>query len=189
MIAMFFFGIGLGFNFQPLTLAVQNAVDRKDMGVATSSATFTRQIGGTLGTAVFLSILFSQAGTKINEAFQSAVPDPAYLAAARNPTGGDPQVNAQFVQQLQATQPGQSTGAGEAALQDSSFIQQLDPTLAHPFLVGFSEAMSVVFLVASGVMVFAFIATMFLPHVDLGPDPRKAGDAADEEVASMPAGH
>jgi EmrB/QacA subfamily drug resistance transporter len=190
MIGMFFFGIGLGFNFQPLTLAVQNAVDRKDMGVATSSATFTRQIGGTLGTAVFLSILFSQAGTKINEAFQSAASDPAFLAAARNPTGGDPQVNAQFVHQLQsATQSGQTSGAGETALQDSSFIQQLDPTLAHPFLVGFSEAMSVVFLVASGVMVFAFIATLFLPHVDLGPDPRKAAAVADDEVPATPAGH
>jgi hypothetical protein len=40
---------------QPLTLAVQNAVPPQDMGVATSSATFFRQMGGTLGTAVFLS--------------------------------------------------------------------------------------------------------------------------------------
>ncbi|MFZ2515044.1 MAG: MDR family MFS transporter, partial [Candidatus Lutibacillus vidarii] len=47
MIIMVFFGVGLGFNFQPLTLAVQNAVSPKDIGVATSSATFTRQIGGT----------------------------------------------------------------------------------------------------------------------------------------------
>ena len=120
----------------------------------------------------------------------SAASDPAFLAAARNPTGGDPQVNAQFVHQLQsATQSGQTSGAGETALQDSSFIQQLDPTLAHPFLVGFSEAMSVVFLVASGVMVFAFIATLFLPHVDLGPDPRKAAAVADDEVPATPAGH
>ena len=59
MIVMVVFGLGLGFNFQPLTLAVQNAVPPQQIGVATSSATFTRQIGGTLGTAVFLSILFS----------------------------------------------------------------------------------------------------------------------------------
>ena len=44
---------------QPLVLAVQNAVPPQDMGVATSSATFFRQMGGTLGTAVFLSVLFS----------------------------------------------------------------------------------------------------------------------------------
>src|SRR6476646_363811 len=46
LIPVVFFGIGLGFNFQPLTLAVQNAVSPRDIGVATSSATFTRQIGG-----------------------------------------------------------------------------------------------------------------------------------------------
>ena len=40
-------------------LAVQNTVPATDMGVATSSATFFRQIGGTLGVAVFLSLLFS----------------------------------------------------------------------------------------------------------------------------------
>ena len=36
MIVMVFFGIGLGFNFQPLTLAVQNAVSPQQIGVATS---------------------------------------------------------------------------------------------------------------------------------------------------------
>jgi EmrB/QacA subfamily drug resistance transporter len=193
MVGMFFFGVGLGFNFQPLTLAVQNAVDRKDMGVATSSATFTRQIGGTLGTAVFLSILFSQAGPKIGEAFAASAKDPAFLAAVRNPTGGDPTVNANFVQQLQAAKAsGQGVGAGGSALQDSSFIQQLDPTLAHPFLVGFAGSMSVVFLVASAVMVLAAVATFFLPHVDLGPKPGAAArtkGASEDEVPAMPAGH
>ena len=191
MVGMFFFGLGLGFNFQPLTLAIQNAVDRRDMGVATSSATFTRQIGGTLGTAVFLSILFGQAGTKIAEAFQSIAPTPAFQAALRNPTGGDPAVNRQFTEQLHAAQAsGAGSGGSAAALQDSSFIQQLDPRLARPFLVGFSEAMSVVFLVASGVMVLAVIATLFLPHVDLGPKPGERRAAAGDEADAVAAvGH
>ena len=59
-----FFGLGLGGNMQPMILAVQNAVRPRDIGVATSSATFFRQIGGTLGTAVFLSILFSKAAPR-----------------------------------------------------------------------------------------------------------------------------
>lgn len=188
MIGMFFFGIGLGFNFQPLTLAVQNAVDRRDIGVATSSATFTRQIGGTLGTAVFLSILFSQAGTKITDAFKSIAPSPQFQAALRNPTGGDPATNKAFVHSLQASQQAGGTGMGGSALSDSSFINQLDARLARPFLVGFSDAMSVVFLVAAGVLVLAFIASLFLPHVDLGPKPGAAGAREDEAVA-VPAGH
>ncbi|HEV7649333.1 MAG TPA: MDR family MFS transporter [Actinophytocola sp.] len=52
-------GVGLGLCMQTLILAIQNDVSAKDMGVATSSATFFRSIGGTVGTAVFLSILFT----------------------------------------------------------------------------------------------------------------------------------
>ncbi|MFT3969102.1 MAG: DHA2 family efflux MFS transporter permease subunit [Micropruina sp.] len=59
MIAMFVVGLGLGQLMQTLTLAVQAAAEPQDIGVATSSATFFRQIGGTLGTAIMLSLLFS----------------------------------------------------------------------------------------------------------------------------------
>ena len=182
MIVMVFFGLGLGYNFQPLTLAVQNAVDRRDIGVATSSATFTRQIGGTLGTAVFLSILFSRAAEKIPAAFARIAPTPEFQAALRNPTGGDPAVNRQFIQQVAAArQSGSTSGVGGTALSDSSFIQRLDPRLARPFLVGFADSMQSVFLVASGVLVLAVIATLFLPHVDLGPSPRAKGAQPAEE--------
>ncbi|MGW5241595.1 MDR family MFS transporter [Monashia sp. NPDC004114] len=191
MIGMFAFGIGLGFNFQPLTLAVQNAVPRRDIGVATSSATFTRQIGGTLGTAVFLSILFSQAGAKIGDAFARLAPTQAFQSALRNPNQGDPATNHQFIAQLHAASAsGNPAGAGANALQDSSFINQLDPRLARPFLVGFSDAMSTVFLVASGVLVLAFIASLFLPHVDLGPKPGEArAGSTEDEAAPVAAGH
>jgi hypothetical protein len=46
-------GAGLGFTMQTLILAVQNAVGPRDMGVATSSATFFRSMGGSLGVALF----------------------------------------------------------------------------------------------------------------------------------------
>ncbi|MFL6141898.1 MAG: MDR family MFS transporter [Labedaea sp.] len=59
MTLMLFAGAGLGLCMQTLVLSVQNVVPPKDMGVATSSATFFRSIGGTVGTAVFLSILFT----------------------------------------------------------------------------------------------------------------------------------
>ena len=52
-------GLGLGGNMQPIILAIQNAVSPREIGVATSSVTFFRQMGGTLGTAVFLSVLLS----------------------------------------------------------------------------------------------------------------------------------
>ncbi|HEV2780644.1 MAG TPA: MDR family MFS transporter [Actinophytocola sp.] len=59
MVIMTLAGGGLGLCMQTLVLSVQNVVPPKDMGVATSSATFFRSIGGTVGTAVFLSMLFT----------------------------------------------------------------------------------------------------------------------------------
>ena len=180
MLAMVMFGIGLGFNFQPLTLAIQNAVSPLDIGVATSSATFTRQIGGTLGTAIFLSILFSSARDKIGEAFQTLARGSDFLAALRNPVG-DPAANAAFIQQVQAAQAAGTTDtAFGGALNDSSFLQLIDPRLAAPFLVGFSQAMSVVFLVASFILVIAFVTSWFLPHVEL-----RSGSAYDQRNAEM----
>ena len=49
-------GAGLGLTMQVMILAVQNSVDYKDLGTATSAATFFRSIGGSLGIAVFGAI-------------------------------------------------------------------------------------------------------------------------------------
>ena len=53
------------------------------------------------------------------------------------------------------------------ALQDSSFVQRIDPRLAQPYLDGFSQAMSTVFLVATFILLIAFVVSFFLPHVEL----------------------
>ena len=53
---MFVLGLGLGLVMQVLVLAVQNAVDYQDLGVATSGATLFRSIGGSVGTAILGSI-------------------------------------------------------------------------------------------------------------------------------------
>jgi hypothetical protein len=49
-------GVGLGLVMQVLVIAVQNAVDYRDLGVATSGATLFRLVGGSLGTAVLGAI-------------------------------------------------------------------------------------------------------------------------------------
>ena len=177
MVVMVFFGLGLGFNFQPLTLAVQNAVPPQQIGVATATATFTRQIGGTLGTAVFLSILFSTASQKITTSLQAAVPTADFQAALADPA------NAAVAEQFAAAQAG--GGAATGVLQDSSFLTGLDERLAKPFLIGFSEAMELVFLVGAGVMVFGFLIMLFLPNVELRKSSsygQRANDDADAAV-------
>ena len=53
----FLLGAGLGFAMQTITVAVQNAIQRRDMGVATSAVTFFRSMGGAFGTAIFGAVL------------------------------------------------------------------------------------------------------------------------------------
>ncbi len=59
-IGMFVLGFGLGLTMQLLTLIVQNSVDVRHMGVATSTVTFFRNLGGAFGTAVFGAVLNSR---------------------------------------------------------------------------------------------------------------------------------
>ena len=53
----FVFGVGLGFTMQTIVVAVQNAVEMRDMGVATSSVTFFRSLGGAVGAAICGAVL------------------------------------------------------------------------------------------------------------------------------------
>jgi len=57
------FGIGFGLVTQVLTLAIQNAVDRRDLGIATASANLFRALGGSFGVALFGSVFASRLGT------------------------------------------------------------------------------------------------------------------------------
>jgi EmrB/QacA subfamily drug resistance transporter len=160
---MALFGLGLGGCLQTLIVAVQNAVPPRDMGVATASATFFRQMGGTLGVAVFLSILFSTVGNKIAEAFRAIAPTSEFQAALADPAVRANPANDVVVQ---AVRGGGSANAS-GVLQDSSFLQHIDSRLARPFLVGFSDAMDGVFLVAAGVMFLAFVLILFMEEIPL----------------------
>ena len=55
-------GAGLGLSMQTIVIALQNAVEFKDMGVATSSNTFFRSLGSVFGTAIFGTILTNRLG-------------------------------------------------------------------------------------------------------------------------------
>ncbi len=178
----FIFGLGLGFNMQTLVLAIQNAVPPQDMGVATSSATFFRQMGGTLGTAVFLSVLFNSVGGKIKDAFVAAVPTADFQAAVRDPAVLADPANAAVLDALK--NPGAAASAG-GVLDDSSFLTHLDPRLARPFLVGFADAISGVFTLGAIVLALAFLVVWFLPEEKLRS--MSGIDARHQEAAAAAA--
>jgi EmrB/QacA subfamily drug resistance transporter len=157
-IGMVLIGLGLGQLMQTLTLAAQNSVPASDVGVATASATFFRQMGGTLGVAVFISILFNNLVDTIPAAFKrpevaagikEALQDPKVLA--------DPN-NADFLKGLQT---GDMAALAGKLNTDSSFLNHLDPRLARPFLVGFADAGVTVFASAAAVVAIAVIVAIF----------------------------
>ncbi|MEQ4204549.1 MDR family MFS transporter [Actinopolymorpha sp. B9G3] len=61
------FGCGLGLTMQVLVLAVQNTSEVRDLGIATSSSTFFRSMGGAVGVALFGAILTSGVTASIPE--------------------------------------------------------------------------------------------------------------------------
>ncbi|RKT52156.1 MDR family MFS transporter [Saccharothrix australiensis] len=154
LVLMFFLGGGLGLCMQTLLVAIQNDAEPRDMGVATASATFFRQIGGTVGTAVFLSVLFSTVGDKIGDALRSVAGTPEYLAALARPE------NQQFAAALK-------DGGTGLSLDNTEFLKTLDPVLARPFLDGFSGSIDLVFLVGGLVTLVGFAVVWFLREVPL----------------------
>ena len=62
---MLILGVGLGCVMQVLILAVQNAVPYSQLGVATSSATLFRSIGGSLGTAILGAIFANRLSVEL----------------------------------------------------------------------------------------------------------------------------
>ncbi len=150
-IFMAIFGVGLGLNMQSLILAMQNAVDAKDMGVASAASTFFRSMGGTLGTAIFLSILFSLAGTKIAGQYAKAAHNPAFQAAAK----AHPAQYALLRHHL------------SSGLDDTSFLTGLAKPISHPFFVGFSTAGDIVFGVTAVLLLIAIALSASLKEVPL----------------------
>ena len=67
-------GFGLGLVMQVLVLAVQSSVDTKDLGAATSSASFFRSIGGSVGVSVFASVFNSSLADHLKTNLPAGVP-------------------------------------------------------------------------------------------------------------------
>ena len=172
-IGMVFIGLGLGQLMQTLMIASQNAVEAKNIGVATSSATFFRQIGGTLGVAVFMTVLFSRVQDQIDLAFarpsvvaglESALADPAVLA---NPA------NKVLLDSLQGQ------GEGLSITADSSFLIGADDRLTAAFRIGFVESALGIFVIAAILMTLGFVMSWFIRGL-----PLRTKSAAQENAES-----
>jgi len=73
-------GAGLGMVMQVLILAVQNSVERRHMGVATSGATLFRSIGGAVGVSVFGALFAHTLLDRLPSDFAATTGGPASLS-------------------------------------------------------------------------------------------------------------
>ncbi len=173
-------GAGLGLCMQTMLIAVQNTVPAKDMGVATSSATFFRQLGGTLGVAVFLSLLFNSLPDKVQGALQSAGTTPEFQQAVAT-AAADPNSPSHAVAQnlISAAQGNAAAGSsiGDALSTDSSFLNSLDPNIARPFQVGYVDSTHLVYIIGGIIMVLAFLLVLVMKEL-----PLRTRSALDERL-------
>jgi EmrB/QacA subfamily drug resistance transporter len=106
-------GVGIGLVMQVIVLAVQNDARRRDVGVATSTATFFRSMGGSLGVAIFGAIFASRLADELE----------ALPAAAAGRFSGGANISPDQVNRLPAALRGEFLLA---------FVDSLQPV----FLVG-----------------------------------------------------
>lgn len=155
-------GFGLGNLMQPITLAMQNILPPKDMGLSTGTATFFRQIGATLGVAVFFSLLFSLMGPNIKDEMTSAAQQPQYRTAVVQAAQSDDGQVSGFAKSLIAASqnPSAASSSSDSVMSDTSVIEKLPTELSHPIKQGFTDAMDSVFLAVSIMSLLAIIGTI-----------------------------
>jgi EmrB/QacA subfamily drug resistance transporter len=77
-------GMGIGMLMQILVIAVQNDVDARDLGSATSSVSFFRSLGGALGTALFGAVLTNRLSVAVRHDVPAAALGHLNVGALRN---------------------------------------------------------------------------------------------------------
>jgi MFS family permease len=150
---MFIVGLGMGATMQVLILAVQNSVEMKDMGVATTSSTFFRSLGQTFGAAVMGAILTNQLSSHLKSA-----------------GGADPGIE-------------KVRDHGMEILQSQQVMDKLPQSLQHVLVHSFTQALSTVFLVGAGLAITAFSVSWFLKESKLRSMAPAEARAAQESAA------
>jgi EmrB/QacA subfamily drug resistance transporter len=136
-------GAGLGLSMQTIVIALQNSVDFQDMGIATSSNTFFRSLGGAFGTAVFGTILSNRVAYYLQENF-------ATLS----------QSNPKAVEGFDSTKL-------EVLTTNTSIITTLPPVIRDTVLHSFTQTFQVVFFAAAPVTFLGFVLAFFLKEKPL----------------------
>jgi len=150
-------GLGIGVTFPLYLTAVQTALPRQYLGVASSQIQFWRNLGGTVGSAILGAVLSNR------------LPD--YLATRVAATG----IPSQALKNL-------PTGNANAIL-DPSLLSHLPQAIISAFRLALSDSLHDIYVFAGAALVLALIATLFMKEVPLTGARETAGsEAAPVEV-------
>ena len=159
-LAQVLFGVGIGNCTSALNVAAQNSAPLQDIGSATSSIMFFREISGAFGGALFLSVLFSALPGKISGALAEPAVRAQAQAAAHDPGVATNPHNAPYFQLLHGK-------GAQSMLSDSSVLNTMDERLARPFQDGFASSIGLVFLVGAVIMAVATVLAAVMKEVPL----------------------
>jgi EmrB/QacA subfamily drug resistance transporter len=168
-------GFGLGFMMPSLVIAVQNAFSYQVLGVVTSSVTFFRSIGGTIGVAVLGSLMT----TRLNSELATNIP--ASVREAAPPSLMDRLADPEVL--LSPGGMAQLRAASERLGGDAAAI--FDQVIAG-MRVSLSEAIDYVFFVAMIISLVAVIVSLLLKEVPLRKTLDMPAAAAAPEAGLAP---
>ena len=153
-------GAGLGLSMQTIVIALQNSVEFRDLGVATSANTFFRSIGATMGVALF--------GTVYASRLAHNLPIEIEKIKASNP----------------AALVGATPEKFEALKENTAVLQSFTPELQVGIVHAFVNSFHVVFLTAVPITVIGFFVAFMLRETPLrtGAGHQTAKDEAAGEA-------
>ncbi len=136
-------GAGLGLSMQTIVIALQNSVEFRDMGVATSANTFFRSIGATMGVALFGTVYASRLAHNLPIE----------------------------IEKLRASNPAALVGATpekfEALKDNTAVLQTFTPELQAGIINAFVNSFHVVFLASVPITIIGFFIAFMLRETPL----------------------
>jgi hypothetical protein len=133
-------GAGLGVTFPLYLTAVQTALPREYLGVASSQIQFWRNLGGTVGSAILGAVLSNRLPDYLN----------ARIAALHLPAG-----------------VGKLPAAGANAILDPTQLAKLPPAFVHVIRLALADTLHDIYIFAGAVLILALVSTVFMKEVPL----------------------
>ncbi|MCL2707054.1 MAG: MFS transporter [Dehalococcoidia bacterium] len=157
ILSMVLTGFGLGITFPLYTIAVQNSVPYRMLGVTTSTVPFMRSIGASVGLAIFGSTMISRFEASFTANLPQSVKDvlPAEQVQA---LARDPQSLVSTATQAEIK---------DFLIQASSQGEQLFEQLLQTLKTALSSALQQIFIIALIALVVAVVAQFFIKEIPL----------------------